>query len=103
MPIGRTESGLPIGVQIIGGYLEDKTTIAFAGADRTRVRRLHPATYAAVAGNDRKGVVELSRYIDLAGWSANGAEQKLCSSAAAYGFAPERTLASEDWNCARPM
>ena len=31
MPIGRTEGGLPIGVQIIGGYLEDRTTIAFAG------------------------------------------------------------------------
>ena len=30
-PIGRTDSGLPIGVQIIGGYLEDRTTIAFAG------------------------------------------------------------------------
>src|SRR5689334_6021844 len=31
MPNGRTESGLPIGVQIVGGYLEDPTTIAFAG------------------------------------------------------------------------
>ena len=31
MPNGRSESGLPIGVQIIGGYLEDRTTIAFAG------------------------------------------------------------------------
>ena len=31
MPIGRSEGGLPIGVQIIGGYLEDRTTIAFAG------------------------------------------------------------------------
>jgi len=30
-PIGRDASGLPIGVQIIGGYLEDRTTIAFAG------------------------------------------------------------------------
>jgi amidase len=30
-PIGRSESGLPIGVQIIGGYMEDQTTIAFAG------------------------------------------------------------------------
>ncbi len=30
-PIGHGESGLPIGVQIIGGYLEDRTTIAFAG------------------------------------------------------------------------
>ena len=31
MPNGRAESGLPIGVQIVGGYLEDLTTIAFAG------------------------------------------------------------------------
>jgi amidase len=29
-PIERSESGLPIGVQIIGGYLEDHTTIGFA-------------------------------------------------------------------------
>ncbi len=29
-PIGRTETGLPIGVQIIGGSLDDRTTIAFA-------------------------------------------------------------------------
>ncbi len=31
-PIDRSETGLPIGVQIIGGYLEDRTTIAFAEA-----------------------------------------------------------------------
>jgi len=30
-PIGHSEEGLPIGVQIIGGYLDDHTTIAFAG------------------------------------------------------------------------
>src|SRR4051794_22867352 len=30
-PIGKTETGLPIGIQIIGGYLQDRTTIAFAG------------------------------------------------------------------------
>jgi amidase len=30
-PIGHDDDGLPIGVQIIGGYLEDRTTIAFAG------------------------------------------------------------------------
>ena len=30
-PIGRDASGLPIGIQIIGGYLNDRTTIAFAG------------------------------------------------------------------------
>jgi len=29
-PIDRSPSGLPIGVQIIGPYLEDRTTIAFA-------------------------------------------------------------------------
>jgi amidase len=31
MPIGATRRGLPIGMQIIGPYLEDRTTIAFAG------------------------------------------------------------------------
>ncbi|HEX4183466.1 MAG TPA: amidase family protein [Caulobacteraceae bacterium] len=30
-PIGRTKGGLPIGAQFIGPYLEDRTTIAFAG------------------------------------------------------------------------
>ena len=29
-PIGKTRSGLPIGVQAIGPYLEDRTTLAFA-------------------------------------------------------------------------
>ena len=31
MPIGHSDNGLPIGVLIIGGYLEDRATIAFAG------------------------------------------------------------------------
>jgi amidase len=31
MPIDRTAEGLPIGVQIVGNFLEDRTTIAFAG------------------------------------------------------------------------
>lgn len=30
-PIERSTAGLPIGVQIVGPYLEDRTTIAFAG------------------------------------------------------------------------
>jgi amidase len=30
MPIGHSDHGLPIGVQIIGGFLDDRTTIAFA-------------------------------------------------------------------------
>jgi amidase len=29
-PIGRSETGLPIGMQIIGPFLEDRTTLAFA-------------------------------------------------------------------------
>ena len=29
-PWGRTKGGLPIGLQAIGPYLEDRTTIAFA-------------------------------------------------------------------------
>lgn len=29
-PIGRTKAGLPLGAQIVGPYLEDRTTIAFA-------------------------------------------------------------------------
>jgi hypothetical protein len=32
-PIDRSPSGLPIGVQIIGPYLEDRTTIAFGGGE----------------------------------------------------------------------
>jgi amidase len=31
IPLERTESGLPTGVQIIGPYLEDRTPLAFAG------------------------------------------------------------------------
>ena len=29
-PIGRTPAGLPVGLQIVGPYLEDRTTIDFA-------------------------------------------------------------------------
>jgi len=30
-PLGPGDGSLPIGVQIIGGYLDDRTTIGFAG------------------------------------------------------------------------
>jgi amidase len=30
VPVARSQTGLPIGVQIVGPYLEDRTTIAFA-------------------------------------------------------------------------
>jgi len=31
IPLGQTRAGLPFGAQVIGPYLEDRTTIAFAG------------------------------------------------------------------------
>ena len=31
IPVARTDNGLPVGVQIIGAYLSDRTTLAFAG------------------------------------------------------------------------
>jgi len=30
VPVGRTRGGLPVGVQIVGPYLEDHTTLAVA-------------------------------------------------------------------------
>jgi len=30
-PIGLAKNGLPVGLQIVGPYLEDKTSIHFAG------------------------------------------------------------------------
>jgi amidase len=29
-PVGATAGGLPVGVQVVGPYLEDRTTIDFA-------------------------------------------------------------------------
>jgi amidase len=30
VPVGRTPAGLPVGIQIVGPYLEDRTTLAVA-------------------------------------------------------------------------
>jgi amidase len=30
VPVGRTAAGLPVGIQIVGPYLEDRTTLAVA-------------------------------------------------------------------------
>jgi amidase len=35
VPIGLDAAGLPIGAQVLGAYLEDRTTIAFAAAMET--------------------------------------------------------------------
>ncbi len=32
IPVGIAASGLPVGVQIVGPYLHDRTTLAFAAA-----------------------------------------------------------------------
>jgi amidase len=42
MPIGHSDDGLPIGMQIVGGYLEDRTTIAFAGLLEREFGGFHP-------------------------------------------------------------
>jgi amidase len=47
VPIARTETGLPIGVQVIGPYLEDRTTLAFARlVDREFGGFLRPPRFA---------------------------------------------------------
>src|SRR5260370_32371078 len=47
MPIGRSDEGLPIGMQIIGPYLEDRTTIAFADlVEREFGRFAAPPTFS---------------------------------------------------------
>ena len=38
MPVGRSKAGLPIGVQIIGPLLEDRTPLAFAAVAGTGIR-----------------------------------------------------------------
>ena len=30
VPVGRLENGLPVGIQIVGAYLEDRTTLDLA-------------------------------------------------------------------------
>ena len=46
VPVGRTVDGLPVGVQIVGPYLEDRTTLAVARVHRGTARRLRPAAAA---------------------------------------------------------
>ena len=44
VPLERTDTGLPVGVQIVGPYLEDRTTLAFARlveVEFGRIRSLH--------------------------------------------------------------
>jgi amidase len=47
MPVARSEDGLPIGVQVIGPFLEDRTTLAFAAlAEREFGGFIAPPGYA---------------------------------------------------------
>ena len=50
-PIDRSATGLPIGVQIIGPYLEDRTTIAFAGLVERQFGGFVPPPLARGAGS----------------------------------------------------
>jgi amidase len=49
VPIGLTEEGLPLAVQVIGPYLEDRTVLAFAAALESLVAPLPQAPLAAPA------------------------------------------------------
>ena len=40
VPVGRTPEGLPVGIQIIGPHLEDRTTLAAGPPPRSPHRRL---------------------------------------------------------------
>jgi amidase len=47
IPVGRTREGLPVGVQIVGPYLEDRTPLAFArGAEEVLGGFAPPAAFA---------------------------------------------------------
>ena len=43
IPIGLSPEGLPIGVQIVGPWLEDRTPLETGRTDRARIRRLRSA------------------------------------------------------------
>ena len=49
VPIGLTEDGLPLAVQVIGPYLEDRTVLAFAAALESLVEPLPQAPLVAPA------------------------------------------------------
>jgi amidase len=51
IPVGRTAGGLPVGVQIVGPYLEDRTPLAFArAAERELGGFVPPPGYAEEPG-----------------------------------------------------
>jgi amidase len=49
VPVGRTAGGIPIGVQVVGAYLEDRTTIAVARELEHRVGGIEPPPLATGA------------------------------------------------------
>jgi amidase len=50
-PVGRTQAGLPVGIQIVAPYLEDRTSLAFRGAARVAARGIR-----ATGGSRRAGL-----------------------------------------------
>ena len=72
VPVGFTPSGLPVGIQIVGPYLEDRTTLAVGAAGRTTARRLRRAaggvSYSLCRANGPelrpRGTVEAPHVVD---------------------------------------
>ena len=46
VPVGRTADGLPLGVQVVGPYLEDRTTLAVARVLEERCGGVEPPPMA---------------------------------------------------------
>ena len=60
IPVGRTAGGLPVGVQIVGPYLEDRTTLAFARAAERELGGFAPPPGLAVSFHE----IGVARVVD---------------------------------------
>jgi Amidase len=87
-PIGLTRDGLPVGIQIIGPYLEDATPIGVAGkladviggfrpgrAIEPRARRFSPAAPPARSVRACQHFVLARAIMDESGWSTGKADR----------------------------
>jgi amidase len=63
-PLERSEGGLPMGVQIIGPLLEDRTPIKFAGLNRAGIRWFRAASETRVTQINSSGLGAFTKSTD---------------------------------------